>query len=159
MSTTTLAAEPGHLVQLRPAAAADLLEDWYGSQDDDECLWYPAIDRNVDQIAAGDLVYFWVSGAGDAAGLVGVGVATGEFEELEHARNYADPEGLRSLRNSAEVSVVWVTDKPVITRTELKRLDLFIDFDLFRMPRRANAFTVTREQAAVFNQRLTAVIG
>lgn len=150
-----LTALPAWLVQYSPRSAAALQSSWLAGED----FEYPAIDRHVDEIRQDDIILFWVSGPARKSGIIGWGIATGNIEELEHAKSYHDPEGPRALRDSAEVSICWVFDQPIITREELKRCPAFAAFDLFRMPNRPNAFVVSREQWTVFLARLEEVMG
>lgn len=150
-----LTALPVWLVQYGPRSARALRRSWHEGED----FEYPAIDRHTDEIRQDDIVLFWVSGPGSRAGVIGWGIATGHVEELEHAKNYNDPDGARALRGSAEVSLCSVFDQPIITRDELKGHPAFADFDLFRMANRPNAFAVTREQWTLVLGRLTEVLG
>lgn len=150
-----LTALPAWLVQYSPRSARALQRTWNAGED----FEYPAIDRHVDEIREGDIVAFWVSGASTKAGIIGWGIASGHVEELEHAKNYNDPDGARGLRDSAEVSICSIFDQPIITRYELKKHRAFADFDLFRMPNRPNAFAVTREQWTIILARLEEVLG
>ncbi len=146
---------PVWLVQYSPRSAAALQRSWNSGED----FEYPAIDRHIDEIREDDIVLFWVSGPSKKAGVFGWGIATGVIEDLEHAKNYHDPDGPRALRDSAEVSLCCVFDEPIITRDELKQHTEFEDFDLFRMPNRPNLFTVSREQWAIILRRLEEVLG
>lgn len=150
-----LTALPAWLVQYSPRSTRALQRSWNSGED----FEYPAIDRHVDEIRENDIVLFWVSGPSTTAGIIGWGIATGHVEELEHAKNYHDPDGPRALRDSAEVSICSVFDEPVITRDELKQHPAFADFDLFRMPNRTNAFVVSHAQWAVIFARLVEVLG
>lgn len=150
-----LTALPAWLVQYSPRSARALQRSWNEGED----FEYPAIDRHADEIHEDDIVLFWVSGPGAESGVIGWGIATGQIEELEHAKNYNDPDGAKALRDSAEVSLCSIFDEPIITRDELKEHHAFADFDLFRMANRPNAFAVTREQWAVIFVRLEEVLG
>lgn len=150
-----LTALPAWLVQYSPRSARALQRSW-NSGDDFE---YPAVDRHADEIQLDDIVLFWVSGPGVKAGIIGWGVASGNVEELEHAKDYHDPDGPRALRDSAEVAMCAVFDEPIITRTELKQHPAFADFDLFRMPNRPNAFAVSRDQWTFVLSRMEEVLG
>lgn len=144
-----------HLFQFNPTSANDLFLDYEAGEE----VWWVNIDRNTDKVAFDNLVFFWVSGAPHKAGIVGVGVASGEFDELEHPVSYQDPEGPPRLRTSTQVALAWVDDKPILTRAEMKGLDLFTDFELFKMPNRQNAFEVDSRQAEFILDRIKAVIG
>ncbi|MDI6910461.1 EVE domain-containing protein [Nocardioides sp.] len=150
-----LTALPAWLVQYSPRSAKALQRSWNEGED----FEYPAIDRHTDEIREDDIVLFWVSGPGTESGVIGWGIASGHIEELEHAKNYNDPDGPKALRDSAEVSLCSVFDTPIITRDELKEHLAFADFDLFRMANRPNAFAVTREQWTVIFARLEEVLG
>lgn len=141
---------PTWLFQYSARSTADLQSGWNAGHD----LEYPPVDQHADQINEDDFILFWVSGPAKEAGIIGWGLASGHFEELEHAKNYQDPDGPRSLRTSLEVDLCTVFDAPIITRDELRRHPAFEDFDLFTMPNRSNAFTVTAEQWAVIFARI-----
>lgn len=146
---------PTWLVQYSPRSAKALQQSWNSGED----FEYPAIDRHTDELREDDIVLFWVSGSGSESGVIGWGIASGHVEELEHAKNYNDPDGARALRDSAEVSLCSVFDQPIITRDELKEHPAFADFDLFRMANRPNAFAVTRGQWTLVLARLEQVLG
>ncbi|MGQ2912113.1 EVE domain-containing protein [Aeromicrobium sp.] len=141
---------PTWLFQYSPRSAKDLQNGWEAGAE----LDYPALDRHADEIKMDDFVLFWVSGPAKEAGIIGWGLASGHLEERDHAKNYHDPDGPRSLRASLEVNLCSVFDRPIITREELKQHPVFEDFDLFAMPNRSNAFTVTAEQWAVIFARI-----
>lgn len=103
-------------------------------------------ERHRDEIALGDLVFLWVHGPRDTAGVFGVGLVSGEPMLRDHARSYTDPEGPRSERWSVEVVVISVFREPIVRRGQLKNDARFEDFELFVMPRRTSAFAVTPEQ-------------
>lgn len=155
LTTAQIAAMPVWLFQYSPRSARALQLSWNAGED----FEYPALDRHADDIRLDDIVLFWRSGRGDTAGLIGFGVASGVIEELSHPRNYQDPDGPRALRKSAEAALCCVFDEPVITRSELKQSPEFADFDLFRMPNRANAFEVTAAQWAIVRDRIEEVMG
>lgn len=144
-----------HLFQFNPASAADLFFDYEAGAES----WWVNIDRNTDKVDFDNLVFFWVTGPSDKAGIIGAGVASGEFDELEHPKSYNDPNGPRALRTSTEIFLAWVGDTAILTRAEMKQLDIFADFDLFKMSRRPSAFTVNRTQAEYIIDRFKAVIG
>jgi len=150
-----LTALPAWLVQYSPRSARALQRSWNEGED----FEYPAIDRHTDEIREDDIILFWVSGPTAKSGIIGWGIASGHVQELEHAKNYNDPDGAKALRESAEVSLCSVFDEPIITRNELKELQAFAGFDLFRMANRPNAFAVTREQWTIILARLTEVLG
>lgn len=152
---TTLEAIPAWLVQFDPFEAEELKNDWRNGQQ----FAYPAVNRNTHAIAAGDLVYFWVYGLEGASGIYGVGVATGRVMQRPHAKNYRDPDGPRALRDSVEVDLDRFLREPILTRIEMKADPVFAAFDLFKMPNRPNAFTVTREESAVVLARMEQVMG
>ena len=150
-----ITALPAWLVQYSPRSAKALQRSWNSGED----FEYPAIDRHTDEIREDDIILFWVSGPSRTSGVIGWGIATGHIEELEHAKNYNDPDGAKALRDSAEVSLCSVFDQPIITRDELKEHPAFADFDLFRMANRPNAFAVTREQWTLILARLEEAMG
>ena len=154
-SQQELLAVPVWLIQYSPRGAQALLRSWASGED----FEYPKTDRNVHSIREGDIVLFWVSGAGAKAGVFGFGLATGNVEKLDHAKNYKDPDGPRTQCDSAEVSLAAVFEAPVCTREELREIPAFADYDLFRMPNRPNAFAVTPEQWQVIHGRLEEVMG
>lgn len=141
---------PAWLFQYNPHSAANLLNAWNVGDD----LEYPAIDRHADEINIDDFILFWISGPAKEAGIIGWGLASGHFQELDHAKNYQDPDGPRGLRTSLEVDLCNVFDRPIITREELKQHPAFEDFDLFAMPNRSNAFAVTAEQWVIIFARI-----
>lgn len=155
MPTTTMRFRKTVLVQLNADSARWMFRDWNRGED----FYYPAVSRHTDDIELDDLVLFWVSGPSDTAGVVGFGIATGDLPQLEHPVSYRNPDGPTTLRDSAEVAVAWVSDKAVLTRSELARHAAFTEFELFKMPNRPNAFAVTDEQSAVVLDRLKSVLG
>jgi hypothetical protein len=144
-----------HLLQFNRTTLGNLLADYDAGVDS----WWVNVDRNADRFHFDDLVFLWVSGPADKAGIVGCGVASGDFKEMEHPASYQEPARGRKLRLSTEIFWAWVGDTPVLTRAEMKPLGLFADFELFTMPNRPNAFTVNWAQAEFIVDRIKAVIG
>jgi hypothetical protein len=149
------ARRPAHLMQYDRRSADALVASWADGADFEQ----PAVSRRTDAISLDDLIFFWVTGTAEKAGLIGVGVASGRLLSLEHPVSYRDQQGPRVLRDSAEVALYCVFDTPVVTRADLLADPAFADFDLFAMPNRPNAFRVTAEQAALLVQRVEAVLG
>lgn len=147
---------PAWLIQYDAAEVAEVKSDWDAGRNDD--VVHPAINRHTDRIEWDDLIFVWRAGAGNKAGIVGLGLA-GNIDAREHAKNYQDPEGPRALRDTLDVQLVWFTDQPVLTRTDLKKNAAFADFELFRMPNRPNAFAVSDAQRDFIIARLQEVIG
>lgn len=144
-----------HLLQLNKGEASQLAREWATGLDE----FWPAVDRHTDDIRLDDLVLIWVAGPGNDAGVVGFGIAGGVLEKRRHARSYQDADGPRTLRQSALVTMAWMAPHPVLTRTEMRRMEAFADFELFSMPNRPNVFAVNEAQAQVVLDRLAQVVG
>lgn len=154
MSIQTIATKGAHLFQFNAATAKNLYLDCESGVES----WWVNIDRNTDAMELEGLVFVWVSGPSDKAGIIGFGVASGEFDERDHPASYNNPQGPRRQRLSTEIFWAWVGQDPVVTRADIKTLDLFADFDLFKMPNRQNAFAVNGAQASFIIDRLKAVM-
>lgn len=155
MSINKLAVNGGHLFKLTPRGVEELFRDWSAGNEE----WWINADRNADAICAQDPVFVWATGSADQSGIIALGLATGDVEDLEHPQNYHDPGGARVLRPSAQVFWWWVGESPVLTSAELKELPLFADFEVFEHPRKQNAFTVTPKQADYIIERVRAAAG
>ncbi len=147
------------VVQYKPNMAALLQEEWEAITDeefDDEgLLETPAIARHLDEIRSGDFILFWVCGPGDTAGLYAWGNAFGEVTERDYPRNWSDLDGPSERKTAMEVWIGEVFAQPFLTRSALKQLPEFDDFELFEMPNRTNAFAVTPQQWSIILDHLT----
>jgi hypothetical protein len=153
-SSEDLLRTPAWVVQYNPTSAALLRGEWDAMTDEvfeEEGLpETPDIARHLDEIRPGDFILFWVSGPGDGAGLYAWGNASGEVTEGDYPERWSDPDGPR-----VEVEIGDVFSEPFVTRSALKELPEFEDFELFSMPNRPNAFAVTPEQWSIILDHLT----
>jgi predicted RNA-binding protein with PUA-like domain len=150
---------PAWIVQYKPASVALLREEWDFITDeelDEEGLSeVPDVSRHLDEIRRGDFILFWIAGPGNSAGLYAYGNATGEVIQGRYPKRWSDPDGEQVTKSGMEVLVSNVLEEPFVTRTTLKALPEFADFELFRMPNRPNAFAVTPEQWSIILDHLT----
>lgn len=135
------------IIQLHPPQVDYLVDLWR----EGDCVYTPAVDRHLLDVRVGDVVLFWVTGRKGQAGVFGGGRVTNSLLETEHHRDYADPDSPIVVRTSIEVRPEFVKDWVMVTRPELQALEGFSrdEFELFKMPRRPNAFAVSPEQHEV----------
>lgn len=147
------------VMQYKPNAAALLQQERNTITDeefdDDGLLETPAIARHLDEIRSGDFILFWMCGPGDTAGLYAWGNASGEATERDYPRDWSDLDGPSERKTAMEVWIGEVFAQPFLTRSALKQLPEFDDFELFEMPNRANAFAVTPQQWSIILDHLT----
>lgn len=108
--------------------------------------------NHVNEVRAGDTVFFWVQGSDGGEGLYAVG------------RVYAPPEWTVVHGDPGEdeylcAQVVWleyskIADHLVAGRVELDRDPVFHDFELFTSPHAGNLYAVSEEQWRVLIEAL-----